>query len=431
MLVIYMYACSPPLHKRWVKQTFSSHWLDNPLHQHHFTGFVLLDPAQNKTIFDHNGSKYYTPASNTKIFTLYAALNLLGDTLPTFSYAQREDTLWIKGTADPTFMHPHFADSSLSRFLQQSTVLMYQPQPRVEAALGPGWAWDDYNEYYQVERSDLPLFGNIAYFEYDSTYRKWGILPRYFNNMTLFHPDSELSAYSKVIREATANRFTLADTLSELYWQQEVPYKVDTSLIARLLADTLDMTVGISQHMSGQADWQIYKGWTADTVYRRMMHVSDNFIAEQLLWMCAYQLTDTMQASKAIDYVLDSLLYDLPQRPKWVDGSGLSRYNLFTPQAISKVLLRLYQSTDTERLIHLFPAGGLSGTIENWYEGETGAYVFAKTGTLSNNHNLSGYIRTSSGRVLIFSFMHNHYLLPSSIIKQEMEAMLEELYNKF
>ena len=74
-----------------------------------------------------------------------------------------------------------------------------------------------------------------------------------------------------------------------------------------------------------------------------------------------------------------------------------------------------------ERLFHIFPAGGKSGTIEKWYGGKAEPYVFAKTGTLSNKHCLSGYIKTESGRLLIFSFMHNNYVGSPEPVKKEME----------
>jgi D-alanyl-D-alanine carboxypeptidase/D-alanyl-D-alanine-endopeptidase (penicillin-binding protein 4) len=67
------------------------------------------------------------------------------------------------------------------------------------------------------------------------------------------------------------------------------------------------------------------------------------------------------------------------------------------------------------------------GTIRNWYGGQESAYVYAKTGTLSNKHCLSGYLRTKSGRLLIFSFMHNNYVGSSTPVKEEMEKVLDWL----
>ena len=85
-----------------------------------------------------------------------------------------------------------------------------------------------------------------------------------------------------------------------------------------------------------------------------------------------------------------------------------------------------------KRLFELLPAGGVSGTIKNWYASENGEpYVFAKTGTLSNNHALSGYIKTDSGKTLIFTIMVNHYNLPTAKVRESMGVMLSKIKKSY
>src|SRR5690606_40565208 len=71
-------------------------------------------------------------------------------------------------------------------------------------------------------------------------------------------------------------------------------------------------------------------------LYKVMMQESDNFIAEQLLLLCAQVLSDSLKTEIAIDFVKKHYLDDLVDEPVWVDGSGLSRYNLFTPRSRSE-----------------------------------------------------------------------------------------------
>ena len=46
-----------------------------------FKGFVLYNPTTKKEIINHNGKKYFTPASNTKLFTFYTAYKTLEDSI--------------------------------------------------------------------------------------------------------------------------------------------------------------------------------------------------------------------------------------------------------------------------------------------------------------------------------------------------------------
>ena len=71
-----------------------------------------------------------------------------------------------------------------------------------------------------------------------------------------------------------------------------------------------------------------------DSLYKEMLVESDNFIAEQLLLQVGNAVDSTYNVKKAIDFAMENYLSDIPQKPKWVDGSGLSRYNLFTPESI-------------------------------------------------------------------------------------------------
>lgn len=101
-----------------------------------------------------------------------------------------------------------------------------------------------------------------------------------------------------------------------------------------------------------------------------------------------------------------------------------------SPLSIIRLLELIKNEVSEDRLFDILPTGGQSGTIKNWYGGST-PYVFAKTGTLSAKHCLSGYLRTQTGRILIFSFMNNNYISGSTPIKQEMQKVLEWIRDNF
>jgi D-alanyl-D-alanine carboxypeptidase/D-alanyl-D-alanine-endopeptidase (penicillin-binding protein 4) len=170
----------------------------------------------------------------------------------------------------------------------------------------------------------------------------------------------------------------------------------------------------------------------SDTLFKHMMLPSDNFMAEQLLLTYANKLGEELSTTKVIDYVSKNYLSVLPDKPKWVDGSGLSRGNLFTPRDMVKLLELIYlEVNDQEKLFSMLPAGGKSGTLKNAYPKTDTPFVYGKTGSLSNNHNQSGYVITKSGRILVFSFMNNNFVLPTADVRKEMVSIITYIHNNF
>ena len=91
----------------------------------------------------------------------------------------------------------------------------------------------------------------------------------------------------------------------------------------------------------------------------------------------------------------------------------------------------MYTETDRARLFDIFPAGGASGTLKNWYRNNPEPYIYAKSGSLGNVYCLSGYLITKSGKTLLFSFMNNHYMASSSDVKENMEKIFETIRDTY
>jgi len=389
------------------------------------TGFYLYDTTTDKVLVDFNGAKYFTPASNTKIFTFYTSLILLGDSIPALQYIETGDSLIFWGTGDPSFLHPDLPESQVSTFLgSQNKSLYYSDDNFLDDPFGPGWAWDDYFYAFQPEKSSFPIHGNFVRIvgKKDSIL---SVQPNTFSKM--LSPEYEHDE----------TRFERNFHSNEIYFsidgdgivEKDLPFRVTKEILLEILEDTLGVDVTYIKKKIPAETKTLYS-IPSDSLYKRMMMESDNFIAEQLMLINAGILSDTLKTSISIKYSRDSLLNDLPDPIIWRDGSGLSRYNLFTPRSIVKLWIKISKMIPEERLFNLIPAGGVSGTLENWYKSDT-PYIFGKTGTLSNNHCLSGFIETKSGKRLVFSFMNNNYRHGSSTIKLEMERILKEVYEKY
>jgi D-alanyl-D-alanine carboxypeptidase/D-alanyl-D-alanine-endopeptidase (penicillin-binding protein 4) len=136
-----------------------------------------------------------------------------------------------------------------------------------------------------------------------------------------------------------------------------------------------------------------------------------------------------MKESAIIDTLLNGDLRQLPQRPYWVDGSGLSRYNLFTPQDFVYLLDKMKNEFGLPRMKGILPTGG-AGTLSGYYKQDSG-YLFAKTGTLSGVVSLSGYLVTRRNRLLLFSILVNNHRGTAASVRRDIERLIQVIRNKY
>ena len=140
----------------------------------HFVGLVIYDPAEDKFIIEQNADRYFTPASNTKLFTYYAGLKLLEDSLVGLAYTIKGDSLIFRGTGDPTLLHPKYPDQPVFEFLpdikQPSLVIFGENDNLIpNRFLNPGFTKDvalkGHEKLPNSELVMLPNCGHFAQFE--------------------------------------------------------------------------------------------------------------------------------------------------------------------------------------------------------------------------------------------------------------------------
>jgi serine-type D-Ala-D-Ala carboxypeptidase/endopeptidase (penicillin-binding protein 4) len=405
---------------------------DSALKQAHI-GISIFDPSSGKYLYNYNGSRYFVPASNTKIVTCYAAMKFLGDSLPGIKYTENNSGIVLFPTGDPTLLHPDFPNQPVIRFLKNTSLpVSIVTSQWNTTALGSGWGWGDYNFYYSPERSPLPVYGNIINWvqEFDSTSEEGATIysiPE-VNWKVRFNPDTSRRTFY-VQRNKEDNVFIITEG-KEKKRVQQVPFVTNGVQSAiELLKDTIGKEIEISTLPANSKATVTIASQPTDSVLKPMMYRSDNFFAEQLLLMAAHKQFGILNEDLIIDSLLKSDLKDLPQRPGWADGSGLSRFNLFTPQDFVVLLDKMQKEFGMERLQKIFPTGG-TGTLSNYYKSDSG-YIFAKTGSLNGVLALSGYMYTKKGKLLIFSTLINNHRAPVTNTRRQVEKLLTAIRNRY
>lgn len=409
--------------------------------QHAHIGISIYDPATSKYFYNYQGDKYFVPASNTKIVTCYAALKYLGDSLTGLYYGENDTALYLIPAADPTLLHPDFKRQPVIDLLQRTKKPLYITDKNWQStALGNGWSWGDYNEYYMTERSPLPVYGNVIRWVQENNSDK-PVTDNIFDRSPSIYSDPEVNwkvrfntdtskKYFYVQRSRDENVFLISQG-QEKKKEQLVPFVTNGLQSAlELLPDTIGKQVlPIQFPRKFDLSLRAIHSQPTDSLLRPMMYNSDNFFAEQTLLMVSNQVLRMINDRKIIDTLLKSDLRDLPQPPRWADGSGLSRYNLFTPQSFVGILHKMQQEFGMDRLKHILPTGG-KGTLGNFYKQDSG-YIYAKTGTLSGVVALSGFLYTKANKLLIFSVLVNNHAGSAVAIRRQVEAFLTGIRKKY
>ena len=422
-----LFACST---NRNICRKLNNEFKQSSITSQYQVGFALFDMKKKEMIFQKDADKYYTPASNTKLFTFYAGLKMVPDSIPSLRYIEKGDSLIFWGTGDPSFLHTQLKGTKAFDFLKASSKkLFFAPGRYTNDFYGNGWQWDDYNAYYQPEINELPLFDNVVLISAKNA-GDMNILPKTF--ASCFVKDSiSRSKNFTVTRDFNTNKFVYNSVQIPAKYVQQVPYKVSVPTTVNLLVDTLNKFIDILDMKMPLNAKTIYNV-KSDTLFKHMMLPSDNFMAEHLLLVYANMLGEELNTAKVIQHINTTYLSALPDKPRWVDGSGLSRGNLFTPRDMIKLLELIYAEVNNEaKLFDMMPAGGKTGTLRNAYPKTTEPFVYGKTGTLSGVHNQSGYVKTKKGKTYIFSFMNNNYVLPTAEVRNEMVRIMTYIHDNF
>ncbi len=386
-----------------------------------FTGISVYETGTGKFWYDHLAEKYFVPASNTKLLSCFAAMKYLGDSIPGIQYRiENDSTVVIRATGDPTFLHPEYKNQPVFEFLKKFKNIKIE-RPVFSRFLGNGWSWNDYTEYYMAQRSAMPIYGNIVTVKTNGQ-KPLSISPGFFAQST--KTQGNLQNGVNLTKTWDTNEFVFLEGSNK---SMEIPFVPDNNTLLQLLKDTIHSNISFIEN-AGVTD-KVIHSQPLDSMLKKMMYRSDNFYAEQSLLMVSNKVLGFPDEKKIIDTLLKTDFKSLPQIPRWADGSGLSRYNNFSPRDFIAILLKMKEEFGMERIKSILPTGG-TGTINSYYLADSGS-IFVKTGTLNGVVALSGFLYTKKNKLLVFSVIVNHHYSSAASIRKGVEEFVQNLRNNY
>ena len=439
-------------------------------------GVTVISLRDGKLIYEHNGAQLFTPASNMKIYTTAVAVNLLGadyhwrtsvyaDSEPDSSGTIHGD-LVLYGRGAPDLIATSKPDNSNS-LEQLAKALAARGIKHVQGNVvgdesyfrgdttGQGWQWNDLQWYFGAEASALTINANSIDISITSA-TNINEPPKVVSNDL----DGYVQTTNRVVTVARGEpiRFGVKREISEnnvTVWGQypvgghgygaslsvHRPSLWAAMIFLRALkangisvdgtAQFRDARVPEKQRFKseGKQELAFVNSKALSEIIRVTNKLSVNLYAELLLRTLGRERGDMLTAENSAgwepgdDERGTNLVRDWLSRQgiktaglALHDGSGLSRLDLVTPTSTAQLLAAIRQTNSARAFIESLPIAGTDGTMGGRLPGTDGRIV-AKTGTLTYDHSLSGYLTAKDGQVYAFSVICNDFTGTGSPLK--------------
>ncbi|HYE24451.1 MAG TPA: D-alanyl-D-alanine carboxypeptidase/D-alanyl-D-alanine-endopeptidase [Clostridia bacterium] len=155
--------------------------------------------------------------------------------------------------------------------------------------------------------------------------------------------------------------------------------------------------------------------------------VSQNLHAELMLRLLGREKGSSGTIDGGLEVVRSFLLQAgiRPEEYALYDGSGLSRQNLVSPQAIVKLLTYVSKQPWADAYIDTLPVGGVDGSLAYRFKDDAAmGRVKAKTGTLGHVNSLAGFATTKKGERVAFAIMANNHVLPNRRAEETIDQIV-------
>lgn len=405
-------------------------------------GFVVYDPKTKKVISSYNENTPLVPASTTKLLTTETALHLLGENyrwMTQLEYSGEIDengvlngNLYIVGSGDPSLGTNKAGAWSYKEIVSDFVSGMSREGIKkvngdivIQTALFKGnisrlpenVVWLENNNYYlpvgttrEINPANEKLIvkkGNSS-----ASDKKYFYVSPYANQMVYAEKYDGEGILTTKLPDAPA---FLANTF------RATLVKSGVGVTGKVTPRTTDTAPEVRKMISA------YKSPTLSDIIYYTNQRSDNGLAEALLKTVGFQKKGD-QTSESGRIVVNEHLKDVAfdvEGLNYMDGSGLSRSNHVTPISQVKFLTSLMNQKYYKTYFDSLPIAGQTGTLKRMFIGEGNGQIFAKTGTLNKVKALTGYMKTNTGRTLVFSILVNNYSGSVDMVKNRIEKILQ------
>ncbi len=426
--------------------------INRPLFSRGRWGILIQPLSTGPTLYSRDAQKYFTPASNLKLLTTAAALQKLGANfrIRTSIYQNGNGVLRVVGRGDPSLSDTQL--QILAQQLKQKGITQIQRLIADDSYIqgdivNPTWQWEDVQSSDGAPVSSFILNQNIFSFKLvpqavgkslqvvwidPGEAKQWRII-----NQSVTVPQNQPS-YVNVTRELSG---TVLQIQGQLTTNSE-PSLIDLPVVApnyyflrrfRTALATEKITLGQTLVVNGGVNQEEIAFVESPPLAELLMETlqnSNNLYAEALLRALAVKkirLKNQTSADVGLEVVKASLtkLGVDPANYILVDGSGLSRRNLVTPEAFVQILRGMAKTPAAYIYRASLPVAGKSGTLKGRFQ-DTPAegIVQAKTGTLTGVVSLSGYLNAPKYEPLVFSIIVNQSDQSATVIRQAIDEVV-------
>jgi D-alanyl-D-alanine carboxypeptidase/D-alanyl-D-alanine-endopeptidase (penicillin-binding protein 4) len=392
--------------------------LNSPALEGAVVGASVLD-ANGCKVYGRNESVRMIPASCQKALTVMFAFHVLGPEHRAETRFWRErGRIVVSAGGDATLTLERLREAR--RSLRPTTNVPVHLHQAFRPGWGPGWEWDDLPYRYAAP---------LTAFAFDQ-----GSVDLYADQGGVAALPPEARVTVRIRSAAGPAKIDYRPGSREVVVSGTLPQ--ERARLARLALAEPDLAaaralssgpvVRSGVRLPAREPDHVVVGPPLAEVARLCLEPSDNFIAEALLFL-ASGATDYGQAARALAEFLSGTV-GAPSagfRPK--DGSGLSRHNLLSAEALSRAVLWADSQPWSEAFREALCRGGegsLAGRLQS-------SSFYGKTGTLNAVSSLCGIVTGPSGDKVVVSLLFNSALAPQSALRRVQDEFVRRLERRW